>query len=246
MQMFEYGFGSLLAFALAPARRGGATWVRRFCSIRSLLVMAAVGLPALLLTGCRQQRTKEEMLEGVPPEMQRLLEPMQSTPLVVDGIEAPRMLSADAVDLEAGHEVIGVTVADQPRAYSLAGMSGMMEHVVNDHIVDDRGEPQAFTVTYCDLTDCVRVLESVEDSPRESLGVGILGMLDGGLALRWQDQQFKQADEVVGLQDVPHERTTWGEWKRQNPGTQVYVGSLQQGVGDDVSIKSPGNDASGP
>ncbi len=233
MQMSESRFRSPLTLSSLTKR-----------SIRTLMVVVAVGL--LPLTGCRQERTKEEMLEGMSPEMQRLLKPMQSTPLMVEGIDAPQLLAADAVDLDAEHEVIGVTVGGQPRAYLLSGLLGMMEHVVNDHIIDDEGEPQAYTVTYCDLTDCVRVLESVEDSSRESLGVGTLGMLDGGLALRWQDQQFKQADEVVGLQDVPYERTTWGEWKQQYPETQLYVGSRQQAARDDVSIKTPSNDDSKP
>lgn len=173
--------------------------------------------------GCRQQTSKEQVLKGMPEETRRLLGPMQSTPMMVDGIDQPRFVSADQAEVADGVQVIGVIVGDQPRAYPLPRLSGMMQHVVNDHARDASGAPRPFTVTYCDQTDCIRVFAAAEETAAESLGMGTLGMIDGGLALRWQDQHFKQADEVSGLRDLPFERTRWDRWKQRHPDTTVYV-----------------------
>jgi len=94
------------------------------------LVLAITVLFCIL--GCREQRTKEEMLQNLSPESRRLLDPMQSTPLVVPGIESPELFAADQLAVPSDWEVIGVVVGEEPRAYVTAKMSGMMEHVVND------------------------------------------------------------------------------------------------------------------
>lgn len=186
------------------------------------LVMAFAILFSIV--GCREQRTKEEMLEKLSPESRRLLDPMQSTPLVVPGIESPQLFAADQLAVPNDWEVIGVIVGNEPRAYVTAKMSGMMEHVVNDVAQLPDGTTLPFTITFCDQTDCARVLTLQSPEGKTTTGIGTLGMLDGGLALRWEEKQFKQTETPPGLQEYPSERMTWGEWKIKHPDSKIYAG----------------------
>jgi hypothetical protein len=204
-----------------------------------VFVLTALALVLVLgSVGCRKQRTKEEMLKNLTPENARLLDPMQSTPLVVAGIESPRLYEPADLEVPDDWEVIGVVLADQPRAYLTRKMSGMMEHVVNDSVTQADGNPLAFTITFCDQTDCARVLTFANPSTASTTGIGTLGMLDGGLALRWQEHQFKQTDTPEGLRELPFERTTWGAWKEKYPQSKIYAGprasELQPAKANDV------------
>jgi hypothetical protein len=135
------------------------------------------------------------------------------------------LILADEVTLSPKAEVVGVIVEGEPRAYFLTKMSAMVKHVVNDRARTTVGATFPFTVTYCDQTDCVRVLTPAEQSFEETTGIGTLGMLDGGLALQWNNQQFKQLDPIPGFKDLPYERMTWGEWLSKHPETKAYVGN---------------------
>ncbi len=153
-----------------------------------------------------------------------MLDSMQNTPLMVAGVEQPALILADEVTLSPKAEVVGVVVEGEPRAYFLTKMSSMVKHVVNDRAMTSVGATFPFTVTYCDQTECIRVLVPAEKSYDETTGIGTLGMLDGGLALQWNNQHFKQMDPIPGFKDYPHERTTWGEWLIKHPDSKAYVG----------------------
>lgn len=197
-----------------------------FSSLLSKLVLLVFALLSVSAAGCRQKKSFEEMYGEMTPEMrQQLAEPSRSTPMIVEGIDAPRFVSADNSYLRGTEDVIGVVMLGQPRAYPVSKMSGIIDHVVNDHVVDPQGDPKPFTVTYCDLTDCARVLQAEDDRNAESLGIGTLGLLDGGLALYWEQSQFKQTEEVARLRDVPFQRMSWDQWKAEHPTTVVYAGS---------------------
>lgn len=185
-------------------------------------VAALLALALAVPVGCRKQISKEEHLKNLTPEQRAAFEPMHNTPNLVAGIESPRFLAADEVDLWPKALVIGVVVDDQPRAYPLSKMSAMNSHVINDVVTTTTGVQRPITVTYCDKSDCIRVLTHAE--AEGSLGIGILGLLNGGLALRWEDQQFEQMAEVEGLEDVPFEQVSWDEWRKRYPETLVYQG----------------------
>lgn len=180
--------------------------------------------------GCDRPRTKEEMLGSTSPEMRRLLDPPQgntlmSTPMVTAGIENPVMISAKDANIDPQAIVIGVIVEGQPRAYPIGALSGMLQHVVNDVVECEGGNVKPLTITYCDMTDCARVLASDDDSVQSSLGLGTLGLLDGGLAITFGKDNFKQMDPIPGLIDYESSKVPWGEWVAQHPETLVYAGS---------------------
>jgi hypothetical protein len=185
-------------------------------------------LAILFQFGCSEKATKEEMLRGMPADNRRALESMDSTPMVASGIDRPLMLPADSVSLLDSDKVIGVVVEGAPRAYPLKRMSSLLEHVVNDHVVDRNGKSKAFTVTYCNVTECIRVLHSTSDGAVATLGIGTLGLVEGQLALFRGTQTFKQDESIVGLLDMEYEVTSWSGWKLRFPETLVYVGPASQ------------------
>lgn len=209
-----------------------------FASPGKLCALMVVPL-VLCSVGCRPERNWDDMVAQLTPEQRRQMEPMYSTPMVSSGIEKPQLITADQATLRDSQEVIGVIVHGRPRAYPLVKMSGTQEHVVNDHVVDAAGDPRAFTVTYCDLTECIRVFEPVAGRPSESLGMGTVGLLDGGLQLSLGDQSFKQLDNVEQLRDVPHQRVTWEQWKAEHPDTLVYLGIPNRNLPSDAMILRP-------
>jgi len=165
------------------------------------------------------------MLSGLSPELRQTLESVgRDTPMISAGIDRPAFVRSDAVSLRETDRVIGLVIEGHARAYPLVRMSSLLEHVVNDHVLDSTGQPKAFTVTYCNLTECVRVLESVDGGGGDNLEIGTLGLNDGGLMLYRKNERFKQEEPVAALRDVPFELMTWGEWKAKHPETEVYVG----------------------
>lgn len=184
-----------------------------------LLPLVAPGL------GCSQRQSKDEILRSLPAEMRQALESVDSnTPMVSSGVNHPAFVRADAVKLRETDRVIGVVIDGHARAYPLARMSSLLEHVVNDHVLDRTGKPKAFTVTYCNRTECIRVLESSDGGGGDNLGIGTLGLNEGGLMLSRENERFKQDEPVAALRNVPFELMDWAQWKEQHPDTEVYIG----------------------
>lgn len=230
----------------------GEIWVPgRLQSIGAEAIGVGTALVCLILAvGCDRPRTKEELLGSTSPEMRRLLDPpvgntMMSTPMVTAGIEHPKMISVEDSKIDPQSVVIGVVVDGQARAYPIRALSGMLEHVVNDVVVGrEGGREQPLTITYCDMTDCIRVLAPEDDSVQASLRIGTLGLLDGGLALTYQQANYKQTDSIPGLVDFESKRTTWEEWVAQYPETLVYAGSEVRDV--QLPLSSPSQEGTNP
>ena len=215
-------------------------------TIRDHIGLAVLLLVGIVCTACGRQRTKEEMMEGLSPEMRRALEATDSTPMISAGIDRPAFVPADQAELRDDDEVIGVVVQGRPKAYPLTKMSGLLDHVVNDHAIDAAGQPAAFTVTYCNATECVRVLETADHAPQTSLEIGTMGMLEGELLLFRGDVRFKQEETVEGLQDVPFQRMTWSQWQELHPDTEVYVGRSPDKIPSEDLRDEPTVDPSSP
>jgi hypothetical protein len=141
-------------------------------------------------------------------------------------VRPPVLAAKDAV-LSGREEVVGVEVGGRARAYLLAAFRFPSRHIVND-LID--GIP--VSVAYCDARDCARVYTAPRGSP--PLDITQAGLRDGQMVVRFAgvlyDHESACAIEVgpghtnLPLEPLPATRTTWDEWRRLHPGTEVYTG----------------------
>jgi hypothetical protein len=142
-------------------------------------------------------------------------------------------------DIPDDAQVIGIVCDGRARAYSLAAMSLMTKHIVNDVI-----DTSPITVTYCDRLDCVRVFEGEANSGKP-LAVNLMGYREG-LLLQVGGQIYEQESgrsltsgngAVIPLAAHPYQRTTWKEWKAVHPTTDIFTGK-----GVEPRTSPPGRD----
>jgi hypothetical protein len=133
------------------------------------------------------------------------------------GIDQPELLAGDQVDLAPATEVIGVEIDGQACALVLNAMSEKERHVVNLMLNDS-----PVSVSYCNLSQCVRVLTS-DSSSTIPLGVGGLD-IESRMVLLFKGQRYSQDSKDLPLQDIPFSRLEWGTWKLQHPETKIYLG----------------------
>jgi hypothetical protein len=122
--------------------------------------------------------------------------------------------------------VIGVVENGKAKAWSLESLLRPENHVYNDQLFGSNG----LSITFCDIADCVKVF-SREDGKPTRLGQGgphssrpgkMLVVADG--KQYWQDtgEPLYSGAPAFPLKEVPHERTTWGEWKAKHPDSALY------------------------
>ena len=149
--------------------------------------------------------------------------PEDAIPAIVDPVFAEDWSGVDHA-LAAGDRVIGVAVADAARAYPLSVLN--FHEVVNDNF----GGP--LLVTYCPLCGSGVTAERVVDGEPTVFGVsGLLWRSDLVLYDRETESLWSQllATAVRGpktgtsLALRPSTLTTWGEWRRSHPETQVLL-----------------------
>jgi hypothetical protein len=138
----------------------------------------------------------------------------------------PSTLPAASAGLGDGEEVIGVEAGGYHRAYALSALRNPRFHIVNDLI---GGVP--LSVAYCNITDCTQVYTSKGDAP---LPITQAGRREGEMVIRIGGVDYEhRTGRVIGpspsAPPLPYElspwtRTTWGEWKRRHPATDVYSG----------------------
>lgn len=139
------------------------------------------------------------------------------TPMILPGV-TPLLISADEASLADDARVIGVSVDGVDHAFSIEAMSRMDSHVVNDML-----GTQPISVTYCDRTDCARVL--TREGGTEPIPLDLGGWMRGSMALRYNQKMFTQLDESLPLQNHEFELTTWKEWRDAHPETLLYIGN---------------------
>ena len=144
------------------------------------------------------------------------------------GIDRPPTVRAGASTIAPDEEVIGFEVGGKARAYRLDAFRDRSKHVVND-LVD--GIP--VTVAYCDINDCLSAYKGREGADPLDVSVGGLYenremVLEVGGVLYFQKSGAPLTPGVgparVPLEQLSPIRTTWAEWKRRHPSTDVYEG----------------------
>ena len=165
-----------------------------------------------------------EILAGGPPK---------------DGIPAlsdPELIDAEAASyLKPDDRVIGVTMDGISRAYPIAILN--WHEIVNDTINDQR-----YAVTFCPL--CGTGVAFYSDIAGNTTDFGVSGLLYNSDVLlydRETDSLWSQimsqavAGKLVGekLEAFPVSHTTWRDWVKQHPDTQVL--STDTGYSRDYS-----------
>jgi hypothetical protein len=141
--------------------------------------------------------------------------------------------------------VIGVSAAGRHRAYLLQAFLRADRHVYNDLLGD-----VPVSVTYCDLDDCTKVFTGpAQDRP---LDIAVGGadasrprkmLLRAGSKLYWQDtRKALEGDPADSFPytEIQFERTTWGQWRKAHPDTELYTGeSVVRPTRDNGAAGSP-------
>jgi hypothetical protein len=127
--------------------------------------------------------------------------------------------------------VIGVSAGGRHRAYTLQALTRPDGHIYNDLL-----GKIPITVTYCNLDDCVKVFTAPDrDQPLDIAFGGPDQDRRRKLWLRVGEIFFRQDTEkpVEAGRTTPFPyaktdfvRTTWGEWSKAHPDTDIYVGRL--------------------
>lgn len=56
--------------------------------------------------------------------------------------------------------------------------------------------------------------------------VVIGGMIENQMALMVNETRYLLNDEKIPLEEHPVTRTSWGEWKKDHPDTDIYIGMM--------------------
>jgi len=104
----------------------------------------------------RDLKKEEERHEKMRATMKNAFQRRSGT---FGSIENPEMVAAAEAELDDDAQVIGVGEVELARAYSISRLARRDAHVVHDKI----GETPV-TITYCDITDEVRIFHRDIDS----------------------------------------------------------------------------------
>ena len=145
-------------------------------------------------------------------------------------VRLARALPADKAALDDDTPVIGVLAAGRARAYLVEAFDhGPPSHIVNDVL----GEVPV-SVTRCDITGCVRVFTG--PVPGRPLELAVGGLKDQRMVLKFDGRLYRQensepldeASPPLPCGDYPAELVPWGTWRRAHPGTDVYMGAVDE------------------
>ena len=191
-----------------------------------LLLTVAVGLVGMLCAGFGCQRPPTS--SPVPPPLGGPQTPgtVRPTPFIVRGHRCPPVRTAAEADLSDEAPVVGVLVGGTPRASVLSALCSPLRHGINDLVGDT-----PVTIAYCNQSDCLRAYTA--DTPGVPLPVDLGGwdgkamMLRMGNKFYWQESGKASVPGAPELpcRSLPFQRTTWGEWKKAHPDTDVFTGA---------------------
>jgi hypothetical protein len=139
----------------------------------------------------------------------------------------PPILQANEVEIRPDEIVIGVEVGGRARAYRLSSFDFPSGHLVNDVIGD-----VPVSVSYCNLTRCVRIYTD----PRVStpLDAEVAGLLNSEMVIKLAGNLYFQrsgmpVEPAKSPPAMPYKvltptLSTWKEWIGHHPQTDVFTG----------------------
>jgi hypothetical protein len=141
----------------------------------------------------------------------------------IPAIDRPKFLPADKARLADTDRVLGLEVNGAARAYPV--------RILNWHeVVNDRFGERSLVVTYCPLCGTGMAFDGTLGSQPAAFGVsGLLYnsdvlLYDRGTQSLWsQILQTAISGPLKGtrLQSVPLTHTSWADWRRRHPATEV-------------------------
>ncbi|GAX61753.1 hypothetical protein SCALIN_C27_0150 [Candidatus Scalindua japonica] len=155
----------------------------------------------------------------------------------IPAIKNPDFVHAEEAGLDENEPVVGITINDENRAYSV--------YLLNHHeIVNDRIGDTAIAVTWCPLANLAVVYNREIDSKEYTFGVSgnllknTLVMFDYETESLWPivygesikgTLTGKKLKQISGCQKIP-----WGAWKKSHPDSLVLSHHGSRTVGYDV------------
>ena len=133
------------------------------------------------------------------------------------GINDPKAYAVDEVTIKDNSEVMGIEVNGKYRAYRLIGMSDSTSR----HIVHDQLGGKPITMTFCDRNGCSRAFVRQNVSKDDFMMGGWSGK---EMWLLINNKRYRHSSKKIPMEDYPIEVTTWGEWKKAHPDTDIYLG----------------------
>ena len=191
-------------------------------AIVGVLALDAVVVAATYYSECAHLRRESKIIRF--GDASKLSPPWRK----VEGpsISRPPTRRAEQAKLPDYEEVIGIVVNGKARAYRVKAFDDPSRHIVNDLIGD-----RPVTVTYCDLSDCARAYAGPRGGPPlEVFQAGTKGpemILKVGETYYWH--RTAEPVETGGGSPFPYAtyplaRRTWGDWRREHPDTDLYLG----------------------
>jgi hypothetical protein len=158
-------------------------------------------------------------------------------------VQQPPALPADKAALDDDTPVIGVLASGRARAYLVEAFEqGPSSHVVNDVLGG-----VSVSVTHCDLSGCTRVFTGSTSGRPLELSVG--GINGYRMVLKADERRYRQETSApldagsppFPYRKYPAELTTWGAWRQAHPGTDVYMGSVDEATATEArrAAKTP-------
>lgn len=163
----------------------------------------------------------EEKKVRIPVLEQKMIngkkEPAEQA-FMLPGLWKPKIFKVEEALVADEDEVIGITVGETFRAYQIKAFISNGGRVLNDVV-----NGTAISVTYCDIWDFPRVFTL--DTNGDEIVLGLAGWSNHQMALNYEDLQYGQKTGTdIPLEDYPHERMSWLDWKTAHPDTDIYLG----------------------
>ena len=132
------------------------------------------------------------------------------------GLENPELGFIGATRMAGETQVIGVVVGESALAFAKPAM--LSEHVVN-LVVDGT----SFSVSYCNISNCVRVLQGSGNEPPQVATGGADSSHQ--LMLLYEGKRYAMDSREIPLADLPHVECTLEEWQNQHSESLIFEGS---------------------
>ncbi len=132
------------------------------------------------------------------------------------GVSNPYFVTSDKSKLSKDDFVVGIVHEGQAFAFPLDLLAHPKRHVVNFAIFGS-----ALSVSYCNLSGCIRVFRR-EGEASIPLGIGGLD-IHQEMVLMLNGMRYSQDSKHIPLADFPFKKTTWGEWIDGHPNSKLFV-----------------------